>query len=113
MLFHNARVRDLLGYTEQEMDGFDTRKFWCDLDQRKPPRGARLHVEPSRAMYVGDRPETDIGPAKAVGLKTAHYRGAHGRYSDRPADPPADHEVELLTELRPILAEVYGLPVRA
>jgi PAS domain S-box-containing protein len=36
VLFHNARVRDLLGYTEQEMDGFDTRKFWFDLDQRKP-----------------------------------------------------------------------------
>jgi len=36
VLFHNARVRELLGYTEQEMDGFDTRKFWYDIEQRKP-----------------------------------------------------------------------------
>ena len=70
-----------------------------------------LGVDPRRAMYVGDRPATDVAPAKAVGLKTVHYRGAHGRYSDRPAEPPADHEVELLTELRPILKSVYGLPL--
>jgi putative hydrolase of the HAD superfamily len=70
-----------------------------------------LGVAPARTMYVGDRPETDIAPARTVGLKTVHYRGAHGRYSDRAADPPADHEVELLTELRPILARTYGLTV--
>ena len=70
-----------------------------------------LGVDPRRAMYVGDRPETDVAPAKRVGMKTVHYRGAHGRYSDRSAEPPADHQVELLTELRPILASVYGLPL--
>ena len=69
-----------------------------------------LRVDPRRAMYVGDRPETDVAPAKLVGLKTVHYRGAHGRYSDRPASPPADHQVEKLTELRTILVDVYGIP---
>ncbi len=34
LLFHNARVRELLGYSEQEMEGFDTRGFWYDLDER-------------------------------------------------------------------------------
>ena len=68
-----------------------------------------LRVAPSRALYVGDRPETDVAPARAVGMRTVHYRGAHGRYSDRPSVPPADHEVELLTELIPILRDRYGL----
>ncbi|MCC7136891.1 MAG: HAD-IA family hydrolase [Planctomycetes bacterium] len=70
-----------------------------------------LRVPPARTMYVGDRPETDVAPARAVGLRTVHYRGAHGRYSDSPARPPADHEVELLTDLKPVLRESYGLPV--
>jgi PAS domain S-box-containing protein len=34
LLFHNARLRDLLGYSKEEMEGFDTRRFWHDLDQR-------------------------------------------------------------------------------
>src|SRR3954454_7194857 len=34
LLFHNARIRDLLGYTTEELQHFDTRKFWHDLDQR-------------------------------------------------------------------------------
>jgi putative hydrolase of the HAD superfamily len=70
-----------------------------------------LGVDPSRVMYVGDRPETDVHPARRARLKTVHYRGAHGRYADPPADPPADHEVSLLTELRPVLRAVYALPV--
>lgn len=34
LLFHNARIRQLLGYTKEEMEHFDTRRFWVDLDQR-------------------------------------------------------------------------------
>jgi len=70
-----------------------------------------LRVAPARAMYVGDRPETDVAPALAAGLRTVHYRGAHGRHADRRATPPAHHEVERLTDLLPILRETYGLPV--
>jgi putative hydrolase of the HAD superfamily len=72
-----------------------------------------LKVAPHRALYVGDRPEMDVAPARAAGLKTCHFRGAHGRYGDAPANPPADHEVERLTELAPILRDVYALPVSA
>jgi putative hydrolase of the HAD superfamily len=68
-----------------------------------------IGLEPSRVLYVGDRPETDVAPARSVGLRTVHYRGAHGRYSDAPANPPADHEVSLLTDLRPILQQSYGI----
>jgi len=34
LLFHNAGIRELLGYTEEELHLFDTRKFWHDLDHR-------------------------------------------------------------------------------
>jgi putative hydrolase of the HAD superfamily len=70
-----------------------------------------LRVAPARTLYVGDRPETDVVPARAAGLKTCHYRGAHGRYGSAPANPPADHEVQRLTDLAPILRDAYGLPL--
>jgi len=34
LLFHNARLRDILGYTKEELDLCDTRMHWHDLDQR-------------------------------------------------------------------------------
>ena len=34
LLFHNARLRELLGYTEEEINRIDTRTFWHDLEQR-------------------------------------------------------------------------------
>ena len=34
LLFHNARIRQLLGYSWEEMERFDTRRFRVDLDQR-------------------------------------------------------------------------------
>jgi len=34
LLFHNARLREILGYSKEELDLWDTRTFWHDLDQR-------------------------------------------------------------------------------
>jgi PAS domain S-box-containing protein len=34
LLFHNARLREILGYSEDELDFCDTRIHWHDLDQR-------------------------------------------------------------------------------
>ena len=34
LLFHNARLREILGYTADELDLCDTRMLWHDLDQR-------------------------------------------------------------------------------
>ena len=34
LLFHNARLRELLGYEKEELDLIDTRVFWHDLGQR-------------------------------------------------------------------------------
>jgi PAS domain S-box-containing protein len=35
LLFHNRRLRQLLGYEKEELHLFDTRNFWCDLGQRQ------------------------------------------------------------------------------
>ena len=34
LLFHNARLREILGYSKDELDLSDTRTHWHDLDQR-------------------------------------------------------------------------------
>jgi PAS domain S-box-containing protein len=34
LVFHNARLRELFGYEEEELHLFDTRNFWQDLDHR-------------------------------------------------------------------------------
>ena len=34
LLFHNARLRDIVGYRKDELDNIDTRQLWHDLDQR-------------------------------------------------------------------------------
>jgi len=34
LLFHNRRLRDLTGYEKEELDLFDTRRFWNDLGHR-------------------------------------------------------------------------------
>ncbi len=35
LLFHNAELRKLLGYQKDELEDFDTRRFWDDLDERR------------------------------------------------------------------------------
>jgi PAS domain S-box-containing protein len=35
LLFHNARLREILGYSKEELDLCDTRLHWHDLDQRE------------------------------------------------------------------------------
>ena len=35
LLFHNARLRELLGYQKAEIEGIDTSKFWHDREQRE------------------------------------------------------------------------------
>jgi PAS domain S-box-containing protein len=35
LLFHNWRLRELTGYDKEELELFDTRRFWHDLDHRE------------------------------------------------------------------------------
>jgi PAS domain S-box-containing protein len=34
LLFHNARLREIMEYSKEELDGIDTKLFWVDLDHR-------------------------------------------------------------------------------
>src|SRR5262245_23300698 len=34
LLFHNARLREIVGYSKEELDFCDSRVLWHDLDQR-------------------------------------------------------------------------------
>jgi PAS domain S-box-containing protein len=34
LVFHNARLRELLGYQKDELELIDTRTFWHDVEQR-------------------------------------------------------------------------------
>ena len=78
LLFHNARLRKLMGYDEEEMHLFDTRRFWHDLDQR-----ARI-IETLRAQGGQLLNEEVIWTTKqgaAVHLLLSYvqvaYRGGH------------------------------------
>ena len=35
LVFYNQSFRDMLGYDDRELSGFDTRRFWTDLNQRE------------------------------------------------------------------------------
>src|SRR5262249_36440462 len=35
LVFHNRRLRELFGYAKEELQLFDTRKFWHDLSHRQ------------------------------------------------------------------------------
>jgi len=75
---------------------------------RKAAAGAG--VDPSRALYVGDRAAHDVVPARAVGMRTVLYVGAGGKYRDEPC-PEAHHRLSDLRDLVGILRAEYGLPV--
>jgi HAD superfamily hydrolase (TIGR01662 family) len=65
--------------------------------------------EPSRIVYVGDRLDNDLKPAKAAGLRTVFIR--RGPWGYILADHPdmaeaADWRIDSLAELPPIVAEV-------
>ena len=65
LLFHNRRLGEMFGYSDAELERFDTRRFWMDLEQRTTiidtlrTRGGQLINEPvvwktkdGRPVYV-------------------------------------------------------------
>jgi len=70
-----------------------------------------MGVQPSRALYVGDRPSNDIVPANSVGLRTVLYGGAEGKYYRDGGCDVADHRLHDLTDLIPILRQTYHLAI--
>ncbi len=53
--------------------------FQCGLEQGK--------VMPAEAIFVGDRPDNDIGPAKAAGMKTVRFKRGIQYTLLQPDDP--------------------------
>ena len=65
-------------------------------------------VDPSRTLYVGDRPTHDVQPAKSIGMHTVHYTGAAGKHGDPREDVEAHHVLNEMWDLVGILREQYG-----
>ena len=61
----------------------------------------RAGITPQEAIFVGDRPDNDVGPAKAAGMKTVRFKRGIQYTLYNPADPAltADETVEDVTEL--------------
>jgi HAD superfamily hydrolase (TIGR01549 family) len=60
----------------------------------------RAGCEPHEAWMIGDRPDNDIAPAKALGMKTVRVRqGLGGRMPVDKEELKADYTVDSLTEL--------------
>lgn len=68
LVFHNARLRQLLGYDAAELQGIDTRKFWNDLDQR----ARMIDTLRARGGQLLDQ---------EVVWRTKHGRPIHGLFS--------------------------------
>ncbi len=68
------------------------------------------NIAPDEAIFVGDRPDNDIGPAKAAGMKTVRFqRGIQYVYYN-PMDPAliADETVTDVAELADAVRRVAG-----
>ncbi len=78
LLFHNARVRELFGYSEQELHLFDTRRFWYDLDQRsriiEALRNSADHILNEEVIWLTKQGK----PVHVlISYPQAAYRGGH------------------------------------
>jgi HAD superfamily hydrolase (TIGR01549 family) len=74
---------------------------------------ARLGVLPGETVFVGDRPETDLVGAAALGLGTIRVR--QGEHAASPDQVPPDGQVEQVAEVEHLLArwaEDRGRPSR-
>ena len=71
----------------------------------------RAGVEPTRALYVGDRPGHDVAPAASIGMKTVLYGGAGGKYAAGTSadDVTPDHTLDDMRPLLAILRATYGV----
>lgn len=72
---------------------------------------ARFELDPREVMYVGDSPAHDVDPPNSLGMVTVRSRrgtrhaGSEGKTSPR-------YEIQSFDELRPHLAEDFGLSLQ-
>ena len=63
----------------------------------------KANIEPSKAVYVGDRVDNDRVPAKKLGMRTIRLRQGLGQYGSEDATFPSDWQVSNVQELLQIL----------
>jgi putative hydrolase of the HAD superfamily len=69
---------------------------------------AAVGVRPDEAMYVGDHPENDVAPAKAVGMVAVRHRRAAGKHAKEEGTVKPDYEIGAFEELLPVLRDDFG-----
>ncbi|RRD32567.1 HAD family hydrolase [Streptococcus minor] len=62
-----------------------------------------LYIEPSRSIYIGDRVDNDMVPAKKLGMKTIRMKQGLGQYSPEDRFYPSDWQVASIQELLEIV----------
>jgi putative hydrolase of the HAD superfamily len=73
-----------------------------------PRACSEVGVKPEEAMYVGDHPENDIAPAKAIGMIAVRHRWQGGKHAHVEGSVAADHEIRSFHELLQILRSEFG-----
>jgi putative hydrolase of the HAD superfamily len=68
-----------------------------------------LNLKPSRCIYVGDRPRSDVDPPNALGMITVQVRRG-GRHEREEGKTKPAYEVRDFDELRGILERDFALP---
>ena len=70
----------------------------------------RAGITPQEAIFVGDRPDNDVGPAKAAGMKTVRFKRGIQYTLYNPDDPAliADETVENVSQLAAAVRRVAG-----
>jgi len=69
---------------------------------------SNLGVEPGEAIFVGDRPDNDVRPAKALGMKTIRFKRGNQYVYFNPTTPDMTADVTV-TEVSEIPAAVRSL----
>ncbi|MDF1800344.1 MAG: HAD-IA family hydrolase [Planctomycetota bacterium] len=63
---------------------------------------AKLGLQPSEAMYIGDSPAHDVAPTRSIGMVSVWARRA-SKWRGSAGDFDVDHVIDSFDELRPIL----------
>ncbi|MGT2811321.1 HAD family hydrolase [Streptococcus minor] len=103
--------KDLHGRLERFgiLDNFEVIKSSFDSGVSKPDMEIfrlpleQANIEPSRSIYIGDRVDNDMVPAKKLGMKTIRMKQGLGQYSPEDRFYPSDWQVASIQELLEIV----------
>ncbi|MGT2755554.1 HAD family hydrolase [Streptococcus ovuberis] len=60
-------------------------------------------IPAQQAVYIGDRVDNDMIPAKCVGMKTIRVRQGLGKYAPEQSSLKSDHQIDRITDLLTLL----------